>query len=103
MAGKQQNIARHWPDHPAATNSSVCGTFLLKQRRYASSSRPGTSNRANTPSAQISNPQFRSKGSSAAKRFPQTLHGRSMLPVTLYRKSSRRSGSTSYVNWHPLY
>lgn len=24
-------IARHWPDHPAATNSSVCGTFLLKQ------------------------------------------------------------------------
>ena len=24
-------IARHWPDHPAATNSSVCGTFLMKQ------------------------------------------------------------------------
>ena len=24
-------IARHWPDHPAATNSQVCGTFLMKQ------------------------------------------------------------------------
>lgn len=24
-------IARHWPDHPAANNSSVCGTFLFNE------------------------------------------------------------------------